>query len=83
MDKHCSGIYSLFIDNFYQNFDDSTNNTLDSKSLEKITSAVGLLEFEWHLYLQAEISDYVATIEWRMKIQIQQDKPHRKWTSIA
>ena len=42
-----------------------------------------LLEFECHLDLQVESSDYVAAIEWRMKIQIQQDKPHRKWTSIA
>ena len=42
-----------------------------------------VLEFELHLDLWVESSDYVASIEWRMKIQIQQDKPHRKWTSIA
>ena len=42
-----------------------------------------MLEFEFHLDIQVDISDYVATIEWKMKIQIQQDKPHRKWTSIA
>ena len=42
-----------------------------------------MLEFEFHLDLQVESYDYVASIEWRMKIQIQQDKPHRKWTSIS
>ena len=42
-----------------------------------------LLEFEWNLDLQVESYDYVLAIEWRMKIQIQQDKPHKKWTSIA
>ena len=42
-----------------------------------------MLEFECHLDIQVESSNYVAAIEWRMKIQIQQDKPHRKWTSIA
>ena len=42
-----------------------------------------LLEFECHLDLQVESSEYIAEIEWRMKIQIQQDKPHMKWTSIA
>ena len=43
-----------------------------------------MLVFEFHLYLQAESFEYVAAIEWRMKIQIiQQDKPQRKWTSIA
>ena len=42
-----------------------------------------MLEFECHLDFQAESFDYIATIEWRMKIQIQQDKPHMKWTSIA
>ena len=42
-----------------------------------------MLEFEFYLYLQEESFDYVATIEWRMKIHVKQDKPHRKWTSIA
>ena len=42
-----------------------------------------MLEFECHLDLQEESSDNFAAIELRMKIQIQQDKPHRKWTSIA
>ena len=42
-----------------------------------------VLEFEFHLDFQEESSYYVAAIEWRMKIQIQQDKLHRKWTSIA
>ena len=42
-----------------------------------------MLEFEFHLDIQGESFDYVASIEWRTKIQIQQDKPHRKWTSIA
>ena len=42
-----------------------------------------MLEFEFHLDLEEESFNYVATIEWRMKIQIQQDKPHRKWTNIA
>ena len=42
-----------------------------------------MLEFEFHLDLQVESSDNVVAIEWRIKIQIKQDKPHRKWTSIA
>ena len=42
-----------------------------------------MLEFEFHLDLQEESSKNVAAFEWRIKIQIQQDKPHRKWTSIA
>ena len=42
-----------------------------------------MLEFEFHFNIQAESFDYVVAIEWRMKIQIQQDKPHGKWTSIA
>ena len=42
-----------------------------------------MLEFECHLDLQEDSSDNVAAIEWGMKIQIQQDKPQRKWTSIA
>ena len=33
--------------------------------------------------LQAESSDYVVAIEWRMNIQTKKNKPHRKWTSIA
>ena len=37
-----------------------------------------MLEFECHLYIQADSSDYVAAIEWRMKIQTEQNKPHRK-----
>ena len=42
-----------------------------------------MLEFEFHLDIQEESSDYIAAIEWKMIIQIQQDKPHKKWTSIA
>ena len=42
-----------------------------------------LLEFEFHLDLQAKSFDYVAAIEWRMNIQTKQNKPHRKQTSIA
>ena len=42
-----------------------------------------MLEFEFHLDLQAESFDYVLAIEWRMKIQTKKNKPHRKWTSIA
>ena len=42
-----------------------------------------MLEFEFHLDLQTESYDYVAAIEWKMKIQIQQDIPHRKLTSIS
>ena len=42
-----------------------------------------MLEFECHLDLWAEISDYVAAIEWRMNIQTNKNKPHRKQTSIA
>ena len=42
-----------------------------------------MLKFESNLDLQEESSDYIAAIEWRMKIQIQKDKPHKKWTSIA
>ena len=33
--------------------------------------------------IQAENSYYVAAIEWRMNTQTKQNKPHRKWTSIA
>ena len=32
---------------------------------------------------QANISYYFAAIEWRMNIQNNQNKPHRKQTSIA
>ena len=42
-----------------------------------------MLEFEFHLDLQAESSDIVAVIEWRMNIQTKQNKPHMKHTSIA
>ena len=46
-------------------------------------ASLKILEFECHLDLQAESSDYVATIEWRMNIQIKQNKPHMKHKSIA
>ena len=36
-----------------------------------------MLEFEFHLDIQAESSDYVVAIEWRMNIQTKQNKPHR------
>ena len=42
-----------------------------------------MLEFECHLDLQEETFDNGVAIEWRMKIQIQQDKPQKKWTSIS
>ena len=42
-----------------------------------------MLEFECHLDLQVESFDYVAATEWRMNIQTNQNKPHRKRTSIA
>ena len=41
-----------------------------------------LLEFECHLDLQANSSNNVCN-KWRMKIQTEQNKPHRKQTSIA
>ena len=41
-----------------------------------------ILEFEFHLDIQANSSNNVC-IKWRMKIQTQQNKPHRKRTSIA
>ena len=44
---------------------------------------VTLLEFECHLDIQVESSDYVAAIEWRMNIQTKQNKPHMKQISIA
>ena len=42
-----------------------------------------MLEFECHLDIQEESSDYVAAIKWGMNIQTKKNKPHRKWTSIA
>ena len=41
-----------------------------------------ILEFEFHLYIQANSSNNVCS-KWRMKIQIEQNKPHRKRTSDA
>ena len=41
-----------------------------------------LLEFECHLDLQADSSNNVCS-KWRMNIQTEQNKPHRKHTSIA
>ena len=41
-----------------------------------------ILEFEFHLYLQANSSNNVCS-KWRMKIQTEQNKPHRKHMSIA
>ena len=43
----------------------------------------GLLEFEFHSDIQAESSDNVVAIEWRMNIQTKKNKPHKKRTSIA
>ena len=42
-----------------------------------------MLEFEFHLDIQAQSSDNVAAIEWRMNLQTKKKKPHRKQTSIA
>ena len=42
-----------------------------------------MLEFEFHLDIQVESSDYVAAIEWRMNIQTKKNKPHRIQTNIA
>ena len=44
---------------------------------------IEMLEFEFHLDLQVESSDYVAAIEWRMNIQTNKNRPHRKQTSIS
>ena len=41
-----------------------------------------VLEFECHLDLQEDSSDNVCS-QWRMKIQTEQNKPHRKQTSIS
>ena len=41
-----------------------------------------ILEFEFHLDLQANSSNNNCS-KWRMKMQTEQNKPHRKWTSIA
>ena len=41
-----------------------------------------LLEFECHLDLQADSSNHVCG-KWRMKIQTEKNKPHKKRTSIA
>ena len=43
---------------------------------------LSLLEFECHLYLQEYSSNNVCK-KWRMKIQTEQNKPHRKHASIA
>ena len=43
-----------------------------------------LLEFECHLDLQAALVLIMfAAKVWRIKIQTEQNKPHRKWTRIA
>ena len=41
-----------------------------------------ILEFECHLDVQADNSNNVC-IKWRMKIQTEKNKPHRKQTSIS
>ena len=41
-----------------------------------------LLELEFHLDLQEDISNNVCN-KWRMKIQTKQNNPHRKWMSIS
>ena len=41
-----------------------------------------MLEFECHLDIQAGSSNNVC-FKWIMKIQTEQNKPHRKQTSIA
>ena len=41
-----------------------------------------ILEFEFHLYIQVYSYNNVCS-KWRMNIQTEQNKPHRKWTSIA
>ena len=40
------------------------------------------LEFEFHLDLQEGSFNNVCS-KWRMKIQTEQNKTHRKWMSIA
>ena len=47
-----------------------------------IGEPINLLEFEFHLDLQENSSNNVCS-KWRMKKQIEQNKPHRKQTSIA
>ena len=41
-----------------------------------------ILEFEFHLDIQADSSNNVCN-KWRMKIQNEQKKPHRKHMSIT
>ena len=41
-----------------------------------------ILEFECHLDIQVDSSNNVCS-KWRMKIQTEQNKPHRKQMSIA
>ena len=41
-----------------------------------------VLEFECHLDLQADCSNNVCS-KWRMNIQTEQNKPHKKHMSIA
>ena len=41
-----------------------------------------MLEFEFHLDIQADSSNKVCS-KWIMKIQTEQNKPHRKHMSIA
>ena len=48
----------------------------------KEESIMEILEFECHLGLQVDSSNNVCS-KWIMKIQTEQDKPHRKHTSIA
>ena len=47
-----------------------------------IKISISLLEFECYLDLQEDSSNNVCS-KWRMNIQIEQNKPHRKHTSIA
>ena len=47
----------------------------------KEESIMEILEFECHLGLQVDSSNNVCS-KWRMKIQIEQNNPHRKHISI-
>ena len=51
-------------------------------SAERCIFTLILLEFEFHLDIQVDSSNNVCS-KWRMKIQTEQNKPHRKHTSIA
>ena len=52
------------------------------KALERAATGSPLVEFECHLDIQEDSSNNVC-IKWRMKVQTEQNKPHRKQTSIA